>query len=127
MSLVTLSMTASTYLFYQHNEYVTYDEIYKKRTPGLNDPKLINTLVCTLCYLMVNCPRICANALIISISPRLALVMMSIELLPNLWISNKYAIILKFNASFPSGIMTAFVNYVCPFAGPIQSIGKINL
>ena len=79
MSLMTLSLTGATYLFFQHDEYLSYDKRLKRRTPGLNNPKLISTAACTVLYLMVNAPRVFANAIVISSSPILAMLMMVIE------------------------------------------------
>ena len=56
MSVFTLSNTAATYLFYQHREYISFDERLRKRYRGLNDPPLINTMLCTLLYVMITAP-----------------------------------------------------------------------
>ena len=98
MSLVTLSMTAATYLFFQHEEYISYDIRMKRRTRGVNDAKLIYIVFCTLLYVMVNAPRIWANALILAISPMLGVIMLLIEFLVNLWISHNYVLNLRHNA-----------------------------
>ena len=126
MSIFTLSLTAAGYLFFTHDEYTSIDERLQKRTPGVNDPKLSSTMVCMILYVFVNGPRILANALVWSITPILATVMTFIEFLISLVISNYYALSLKKNAVFPSGLVTAIVNYTC-VCGPLRMIGKINL
>ena len=126
MSIFTLSLTAAGYLFFTHDEYTSIDERLQKRTPGVNDPKLSSTMVCMILYVFVNGPRILANALVWSITPILATVMTFIEFLISMVISNYYALSLKKNAVFPSGLVTAIVNYTC-VCGPLRMIGKINL
>ena len=126
MSLVTLSMTASTYLYFQHEDYISFDKKRKIRTPGLNDPSLISILACTALYIMINVPRIFSNALILSVSPIMGIVMMIPEFVINLVICNKLALSLKKNAVFPSGFISAAINYACP-CYPIRNIGYINL
>ena len=126
MSLVTLSMTASTYLFFQHDDYISFDRKRKTRTPGLNDPSLISIAACTLLYIMVNAPRIFANALILSVSPQMAILMMLLEFGVNLFVCEKLALSLKKNAVFPSGFISAAINYACP-CYPITNLGQINL
>ena len=126
MSLITLSMTAATYLYFQHEDYTSFDKRWKRRTPGLNDPSLLNILVCTVLYIVVNAPRIFANALILSVSPRWAIIMMFLEFIINLIVCNKLALPLKKNAIFPSGFISAAINYACP-CYPIKKIGQINL
>ena len=118
-------MTAATFLFFQHSEYITYDERLKTRTFGINDPSFMYTLPCTLFYIGVNAPRIWANALVIAISPILYIVFLAPELILNMLISHKFALNLRKNKKFPDGIVTAIINYVCP-CGPVKTIGKIN-
>merc|ERR1712136_356381 len=59
MSVVTVSMTASTYLFYQHLEYQNFDG--NRTYIGLNNPFITMTLVCSSLYVMLIAPRIWAN------------------------------------------------------------------
>ena len=126
ISLITLSMTASTYLFFQHDDYTSFDKKIQRRTPGVNDPTLITIVVCTLLYIMMNAPRIFANALVLSVSPALAIAMIVAEFVINLIICNRWALSLKKNAVFPSGFVTAAINYACP-CYPIRKVGRINL
>ena len=125
MSLITLSMTAATFLFFQHSEYTTYHEKLRTRTFGINDPSILYVVPCTILYIGVNAPRIWANALVIAISPTLAIVTLAPDFLLNLIISHKFALNLRKNKKFPDGIVTGIINFVCP-CGPVKSIGKIN-
>ena len=125
MSLLSLSMTAATFLFFQHNEYTTYDERLRTRTFGINDPLMLYTIPCTLLYVGVNAPRIWANAMVIAISPILAIVTLAPDFILNVLISHKFALHLRKNNKFPDGIVTAIINFVCP-CGPVKSIGLIN-
>ena len=79
MSIFTLSHTAATYLFYQHEEYTSFDKKLQKWFIGLNNPPLISTIICTMLYIYVTAPRIWSNALTLSISPILSLVMFMVE------------------------------------------------
>ena len=97
----------------------------KKRYRGFNNPSLLYTLFCTIFYVMLTAPRIWANALIIAITPKLALIMIVIEFLINLLISHKFAMGLNENQSFPSGILTAIINFCCPCTH-FSNVGKIN-
>ena len=126
MSLITLSMTAASFLFFQHSEYTTYDKRLRTRTFGVNDPNLLYVLPCTVLYIGVNAPRIWANALVIAISPWIAVLTLIPDFILNLLISHKLAFNLRKNKTFPDGIVTGIINYVCP-CGPVKSIGKINL
>ena len=126
MSLITLSMTAATYLYFQHDDYTSFDKRIQRRSPGVNDPTLISTVVCTLLYISMNAPRIFANALVLSVSPALAIVMIVAEFLINLILCDRWALSLNKNAVFPSGFVTAFINYACP-CYPIRKVGRINL
>ena len=126
MSLVTLSMTAATYLYFQHEDYISYDKRLKRRTPGLNDPSFASIMACTLLYIIINAPRIYSNALILSVSPIMAIMMMIPEFLINLIICHKLALALNKNAVFPSGFITAAINYACP-CYPVRKIGIINM
>ena len=126
MSVFTLSNTAATYLFYQHREYISFDERLRKRYRGLNDPPLINTLICTLLYVMITAPRIWSNALALSITPILSLIMFILESFVMLYVSHRLATPLNQNAYFPSGIVTGVINFLCPCT-PVQNLGLINL
>ena len=75
---------------------------------------------------MVNAPRIFANALILSVSPQMAILMMFFEFGVNLFVCEKLALSLKKNAVFPSGFISAAINYACP-CYPIKNLGLINL
>ena len=126
MSVFTLSNTAATYLFYQHREYISFDERLRKQYRGLNDPPLINTLICTLLYVMITAPRIWSNALALSITPILSLMMFILEFFIMLCVSDRLATPLNQNAYFPSGIVTGVINFLCPCT-PVQKLGLINL
>ena len=126
MSVFTLSNTAATYLFYQHEEYTSFDKRLQKKFIGLNDPPLINTIICTLFYIMLTAPRIWSNALTLSISPKMSLIMFIIELLIMLYVSHRLATPLHQNDSFPSGLVTGVINFLCPCT-PLSNLGFINL
>ena len=110
MSVVTVSMTASTYLFYQHLEYENFDG--KRRYIGLNNPSITKTLVCSSLYVMLIAPRIWANALTIAVSPKMALIMCSVELVSTMFISHKYSS--RYVSEFPGKVITAIFNSICP-------------
>ena len=124
--MFTLSMTASSFLFLQHEQYIIYNEKKKRRSRGIYDPSLKHVLTCTFFYMCVNVPRQLANALIFSISPIFAIIMMAIELGIHLWYSNYNVRRLNNNLAFPSGTVTALTNFVS-VCGPFRLIGKLNL
>ena len=126
MSVFTLSHTAATYLFYQHNEYTSFDKRLQKEYRGLNDPPLINTMICTMLYIVLIAPRIWSNALTLSITPILSLVLFLIELIVMLYVSHRLATPLNQNDSFPSGLVTGMINFLCPCT-PVSNMGWINL
>jgi hypothetical protein len=76
-------------------------------------------------YLLLTPPRIWANALILSITPVLTPVLFVPDFLFNLWISHHYALDLRKTKVFPSGIITAIFNFLCPCT-PAHNLGKIN-
>ena len=127
MSLFALSATAATFLFYQHSQFITYDERLEKRTFGMNDPSSIYTVPCLLMYIFVNVPRILANSLVWAVSYKLGIILLIPEILLNFVISHKYAWNLQKFDKFPSAFITAFINFLCPCGGPVKNIGKINV
>ena len=76
-------------------------------------------------YLFVNVPRVLANAVIASISPAMALVLMFIELLVFLVFCHFYSNRLGNNSIFPSGLVSALANFIS-VTGPFRKIGHIN-
>ena len=126
MSVFTLSNTAATYLFYQHEEYTSVDKKLEKEYRGLNDPPLINTMLCTMLFIMVTAPRIWSNALTLSITPILSLLMFIIEFIVMPYVSHQLATPLNQNYSFPSGQVTGMINFLCPCT-PVSNVGWINL
>jgi len=112
VSVVTVSMTAATYLFYQHLEYENFDASVNRNYIGLNDPSIINTLVCSFLYVVLIAPRIWANALTIALSPKIAFIMFSVELVLTMAISHKYAS--QYASEFPGKMVTAIFNSICP-------------
>ena len=126
MSLFTLSMTSASFLFLQHQQYIIYDKKTDRRFRGIYDPKFAHVILCTVLYLFVNVPRVLANAVILSISPEMALVLMVIELLIFLLFCHFYSNRLGNNSIFPSGLVSALANFIS-VTGPFKKIGHINL
>ena len=126
MSFFTLSMTSSSFLFLQHSHYIIFNEQKKRRSRGIYDPNLIHVMICTLLYTFVNIPRQWANALIFSISPRIAVITFLIELGLHLFYSHFYVRKFSNNMAFPSGTVTAFTNFIS-VCGPFDRIGILNL
>ena len=130
MSIFTLSHTAATYLFYQHEEYTSFDKRLQKQFIGLNNPPLINTIICTMLYIHVTAPRIWSNALTLSISPILSLVMFMMEFIIMLYVSHRLSTPLNHNllviTKFPSKLVTGVINFLCPCT-PVSNLGFINL
>ena len=122
-SVVTVSMTASTYLFYQHLEYENSDNTQRRTYRGLNNPSIVNTLICTLLYVMLIAPRIWANALTIAVCPEIALIMCSVELALTMLVSHKFAS--QHTSEFPGIIIAAIFNSICPCT-PIGNISNEN-
>ena len=115
MSLFTLSMTSSSFLFLQHQEYKIYDQKTGKTFRGIYG-----------LYLFVNVPRVLANAVILSVTPTMALVLMFIEVLIFVFFCHKYSVPLNNNVVFPSGLVSALANYIS-VTGPFRKLGHINL
>ena len=126
MSLFTLSMTSASFLFLQHQQYIIYDKKTDRRFRGIYDPSFAHVILCTVLYLFVNVPRVLANAVILSISPEMALVLMVIELLIFLLFCHFYSNRLGNNSIFPSGLVSALANFIS-VTGPFRKIGHINL
>ena len=126
MSLFTLSMTSASFLFLQHQQYIIYDKKTDRRFRGIYDPSFAHVILCTLLYLFVNVPRVLANAVILSISPVMALVLMLIELLIFLLFCHFYSNRLDNNSIFPSGLVSALANFIS-VTGPFRKMGHINL
>ena len=126
MSLFTLSMTSASFLFLQHQQYIIYDKKTDRRFRGIYDPSFVHVILCTVLYLFVNVPRVLANAVIASISPAMALVLMFIELLVFLVFCHFYSNRLGNNSIFPSGLVSALANFIS-VTGPFRKIGHINL
>ena len=122
-SVVTVSMTASTYLFYQHLEYENFDMTQKRTYTGLNNPSIVNTFICTLLYVMLIAPRIWANSLTIAVCPKIALIMCSVELALTMLVSHKFAS--QYTSEFPGKIIAAIFNSICPCT-PIGNISNEN-
>ena len=80
VSLFSLSLTASTFLLYQHEEYLTIDPETLQENRGINNPKLMFVIPVTFLYVLLNIPRLFANGLLLSISPLLACIMLLVEL-----------------------------------------------
>ena len=125
MSLFTLSMTSASFLFLQHQQYIIYDQKTERRFRGIYDPNFVHVILCTGLYLFVNVPRVLANAVILSVSPEMALVLMLIELLVFLIFCHKYSNRLGNNTLFPSGLVSALANFIS-VTGPFKKIGHIN-
>ena len=83
-------------------------------------------MICTLLYTFLNIPRQWANALIFSISPRIAVITFLIELGLHLLYSHFYVRKFSNNMAFPSGTVTAFTNFIS-VCGPFDRIGILNL
>ena len=126
MSVLNLSHTAAVYLFYQHRDYISFDKRLRKRYRGMNDPPLVNIIICTVFYVMLTAPRIWSNALLLSITPILTLILFLLEVSIMLFVSHRLATPLNQNASFPSGIVTGVINFLCPCT-PVHNLGFINL
>ena len=126
MSFFTLSMTSSSFLFLQHSHYIIFNEQKKRRSRGIYDPNLIHVMICTLLYTFLNIPRQWANALIFSISPRIAVITFLIELGLHLLYSHFYVRKFSNNMAFPSGTVTAFTNFIS-VCGPFDKIAILNL
>ena len=75
---------------------------------------------------MITAPRIWSNALALSITPILSLIMFILELFVMLYVSHRLATPLHKNDYFPSGIVTGMINFLCPCT-PVQNLGLINL
>ena len=83
-------------------------------------------MICTLLYTFLNIPRQWANALIFSISPRIAVITFLIELGLHLLYSHFYVRKFSNNMAFPSGTVTAFTNFIS-VCGPFDKIAILNL
>ena len=125
MSLFTLSMTSASFLFLQHQQYIIYDKKTDRRFRGIYDPSFIHVILCALLYLFVNVPRVLANAVILSISPKMASVLMVIELFVFLIFCHFYSNRLGNNTLFPSGLVSALANFIS-VTGSFKKIGHIN-
>ena len=77
-------------------------------------------------YIFVNIPRIWANAVILSISPLMGLIMGLPEIFIFICFSHFYVLPLSNSQRFPSGILTAATNFIT-VCGPFRKIGHINL
>ena len=77
-------------------------------------------------YIMLTAPRIWSNALTLSISPRISLIMFVVELLIMLYESHRLATPLHQNDSFPSELVTGVINFLCPCT-PVSNLGFVNL
>ena len=125
-SAFTLSMTSSSFMLLQHTQYISYDSIKQRRTRELNNPPLLESLMGTILYIFITVPRICANSLILSITPPLAIAMYIVEFLIFLWFSHVWVVPIYQNLRFPSGVVTAITNFFSA-CGPFDKIGRINL
>ena len=126
MSLFTLSMTSSSFLFLQHQQFIIYDKKTERRFRGIYDPNIVHVLICTVLYLFVNVPRVIANAVIFSVTPIMALILMSIEIVIFILFCHKYSVPLNNNVVFPSGLVSALANFIS-VTGPFRKLGHINL
>ena len=126
MSLFTLSMTSSSFLFLQHQQYIIYDKKTERRFRGIYDPNIVHVLICTVLYLFVNVPRVFANAVIFSVTPIMALILMLIEILMFVLFCHKCSVPLNNNVVFPSGLVSALANFIS-VTGPFRKLGHINL
>ena len=81
LSIVSLSLTATTFLFYQHEDINWYDPETNQPQKGTNNPKIIFIVPATLLYIFLNVPRIIANGMVLAISPSLGVVMITIEII----------------------------------------------
>ena len=119
-------MTSSSFLFLQHQQYIIYDKKTERRFRGIYDPNIVHVLICTVLYLFVNVPRVFANAVIFSVTPIMALILMLIELLIFVLFCHKYSVSLNNNVVFPSGLVSALANFVS-VTGPFKKLGHMNL
>ena len=113
-------------MFLQHQQFIIYDERTQRRFRGIYNPNLLHVILCTFLYFFLNVPRVLANAVIFSISPVMAIVLMLIELAIFILVCHKYSVPLNNNVVFPSGLVSALANYIS-VTGPFKKIGYINL
>ena len=126
VSIFSLSLTAATFLFFQHEEMGELNPKTQQREVGENDPKLLWILTTTTLYLFVNIPRIFSNGLVFSVTPKTAFCLLLVEILISLMMSHFHIGILTDNEIVPGGLLRAITNVMCPTA-PYKKIWLINL
>ena len=81
-------------------------------------------------YIHVTAPRIWSNALTLSISPVLSLVMFMTEFIVMLYVSHRLSTQSNHNlvgiTKFPGRLVTGVINFLCPCT-PVSNLGFINL
>ena len=122
---MSLSLTAATFLFFQHEEFSTLNEETQRRDPGENDPKLLYLIPTTLFYILVNTPRIFSNGFVLAVAPHVAIIFFVIEFAFGIFLSNRYVHKITDNEVVPGGLLLAITNVMSP-TGPIGRIGVIN-
>ena len=125
LSIVSLSLTATTFLFYQHEDIAWYDPETNQPQKGINNPKIIFIVPATLLYILLNIPRIIANGLILAISPLLGVFMFTIEIIAAFVFSHYFILDIRSNKGI-GGFILAITNCICPNA-PVSKIGIINM
>ena len=124
-SAISLSLTSATFLFYQHEDILSFDAQAKQRHHGTNDPKIIFMIPTTMMYLFINIPRLFANGLLLAITPLLASLMLFIELGVSLCLSHCFIQKIN-NTTGIGGFLLGITNAICPNA-PLRKIGMLNM
>ena len=126
VSICSLSLTAATFLFFQHEEMGELNPETQQREVGENDPKLLWILTTMMLYLFVNVPRIFSNGFVFSVTPKSAFCLLLVEILVSLMMSHFHIGILTDNEIVPGGLLRAITNVMCPTA-PYKKIWLINM
>ena len=128
LSVLSLCLTCSTFLFYHHEDYIDdrFEPDSPQQTRGINDPSMILIIPTTMVYLLINVPKISANGLLLAITPTLAVIMLIIEMILALIMSHFLIQKLSKNDELPGGFLLSIANYICP-TGPVTKIGIINM
>ena len=125
LSTVSLSLTATIFLFYQHQDIDWYDPETNQPEKGTNNPNIIFVMPTMMLYIFLNVPRIFANGLILAISPFLGVVMFSIEIIVGFILSHYLICNIGSNKGI-GGFILAITNCICPNA-PVSKVGVINM
>ena len=118
-------MTASTMLFFQHEELDRINEDTQQREKGENDPKIVFMIPATLIYLFMMTPRIIANGFVWAVTPPIFYLTIFLEFLFSMIISHCLFKDLRDNQVVPGGFLLALTNTICPTA-PIGKVWLIN-